>query len=246
MKRSVLLSLQISMSICLLAASPLAEEEWSTNRQVINAYDTDLEFTVMLQEPRGIGTNKAELLSLLGRLRLESAPQSKKELAAIIGEIKAAKPYKPAFGSADITISKYLDSRIYALFDAIKAKAKEAGVDVDSTQAKAAEKTQQNADSLGEWQPKKAFDGRLGPVLISNSRSSPTYYALWHPDNKAIFQNGQFLGNSEGYLRYNNSIFNCGGDWGVQLGEGAIIVNLKDVAEWVLLNNRYVWRIAIE
>ena len=58
------------------------------------------------------------------------------------------------------------------------------------------------SNNLSLWNPKVAFDGRVGKIEFVNNSLYDVTVHLWHPDSKAFFRSFLIKGNSKSLLQY--------------------------------------------
>jgi hypothetical protein len=95
-------------------------------------------------------------------------------------------------------------------------------------------------NKIFHWEPKSAFDGRVGSIAIYNNSLYQVKVTLWHPDSKSPFNTYTIPGQSEMIIQYNNSPINIGSDWGIQVGsKKSIVRTVVDVCSWSNIKKRW-------
>ncbi|MGK0293230.1 MAG: hypothetical protein ACI9U1_001623 [Porticoccaceae bacterium] len=95
-------------------------------------------------------------------------------------------------------------------------------------------------NKISLWEPKSAFDGRVGTIAINNNSLYQVIITLWHPDSKSPFVSYSIPGQSEIIIMHNSSPINIGSDWGVQIGsKNSLVRTVVDVSSWSSSNRRW-------
>ena len=103
------------------------------------------------------------------------------------------------------------------------------------------------SNNRSSWNPKVAFDGRVGQIEFVNNSFYDVTVHLWHPDTKDFFMSFLIKKNSKSLLQYNNQPLNIGSDWGIQVGsKQSRVRTVMDVSEWKIDGNHYLWRITTD
>ena len=99
---------------------------------------------------------------------------------------------------------------------------------------------------INEWEPKTAFDGRVGTIQVTNDSRYKVNLTLWHPDSKAPFDTYPIEGQSDLVILYNNAPINIGSDWGVQIGSrNSPVKTVVDVSSWSSTDNRWYLKTSV-
>lgn len=113
---------------------------------------------------------------------------------------------------------------------------------VDPTKKSDTEAPHELVNNMASWEPKHAFDGRVGYASFNNTAIYPVSLSLWHPDSRTLFISIQMPSGEHTITDTNGKEFTIGSDWGIQIGgSNSKILNINDVSKYITINSKPVW-----